>query len=111
MLAFGLAVLLGLAVLVVSTVVGRYLSVAAEFWAVSLVVLGMGAAWLANFDLFASWGLLVRSDAIGVTLTGFAIAGIGYFWREVLGFFHGLSRKFTDEAKTLEQTQNLRRVA
>lgn len=111
MYAFGMLVLLGLAVLVVAEVVHRYLSVAAEFWAFALVVFGVGTAWLADFDLFGVWGLSVRNDTIGITVTGFLIAGVGYFWREVLHFFAGLARKFTDEAKTLEKTEQLRRVA
>jgi len=82
-----------------------------EFWALLIVLLGIGAAWLANFDLFGVWGLAVRDHAIAVTLTGFAIAGVGYFWRVILEFFAGISRKVTDEARSLEHSQNLRKVA
>ncbi|HEY5355751.1 MAG TPA: hypothetical protein VIK57_25200 [Streptosporangiaceae bacterium] len=39
------------------------------------------------------------------------IAGAAYLWRDLLGFFSGLSRKFTDQAKTMEKTEHLRRVA
>ncbi|MFP3986495.1 hypothetical protein U9R90_03140 [Streptomyces sp. E11-3] len=77
----------------------------------ALVALGMGAAWLANFDLFGAWNLAVRNDTIGTTITGFLIAGGAYFWHEVLHFFAGVSRKFTDEAAVLEKEQHLRRVA
>jgi hypothetical protein len=44
-------------------------------------------------------------------VTGILLAGVAYFWRETLGFFAGLYRKFTDEARTIEKTENLRRVA
>jgi hypothetical protein len=54
---------------------------------------------------------MIRGSAIGVTLTGLIIAGAAYFWHEILAFFGGLSRKFTDEAATLEKTEHLRRVA
>ncbi|WP_030684384.1 hypothetical protein [Streptomyces sp. NRRL B-1347] len=111
MYEFGMLVLLGLAVLVVGNAVHRYLSAAQEFWAFALTALGVGAAWLADFSLFEAWGLDVRTEAIGTTLTGFLIAGAGYFWHEVLRFFAGLARKFTDEAKTIEKTEQLRRVA
>lgn len=111
MYAFGMLALLGLAVLVVASVAARFLSAAQEFWAFVLVALAMGAAWLADFNIFESWGLAVRNPTIGVTLTGFMIAGVAYFWRELLHFFAGLSRKFSDEAATLEKTQHLRRVA
>jgi hypothetical protein len=46
-----------------------------------------------------------------VTLTGLIIAGAAYFWREILAFFGGLSRKFTDQAKTIEKAEHLRRAA
>ena len=111
MYAFGMIALLGLAILAVGAVGYRYLALAREYWAVLLVGLGIGAAWLANFDLFGVWSLAVRNHGIAVTLTGFAIAGSGYFWRVVLEFFAGLSRKFTDQARSMEKTENLRRVA
>jgi hypothetical protein len=34
----------------------RYLSVARELWELLIVLLGIGAAWLADFDLFTVWG-------------------------------------------------------
>lgn len=111
MYAFGIVALLGLAVLAVAAIANRYLSLAAEVWAFVLVGLGIGAAWLVNLNLFSLWAIPVRNTAIGVTLTGVAIAGAAYFWREILGFFAGLSRKFTDEAVTMEKTQHLRRAA
>ncbi|MGH4032083.1 hypothetical protein ACQB60_24465 [Actinomycetota bacterium Odt1-20B] len=111
MYAFGMLALLGLAVVVVGMVARRYLAMAPELWAFALVALGVGTAWLVDFSLFDAWGLTVRNDTIGITLTGVLIAGAGYFWYEVLHFFAGLARKYTDEAKTLEKTQELRRVA
>jgi hypothetical protein len=111
MYGFGMIALLGLAVVGVGTVAYRYLSVAREFWALMIVLLGVGAAWLANFDLFAVWNLAVRDHAIAVTLTGLAVAGAGYFWRIVLDFFAGFSRKLVDQARSLEKSEQLRRVA
>lgn len=111
MYAFGMVALLGLAIVAVGAVGYRYLAVAREFWAVLLVALGIGVAWLANFDLFGTWGLLVRNHGIAVTLTGLAIAGFGYFLRVILEYFAGITRKFTDQARSLEKSENLRRVA
>jgi intracellular septation protein A len=109
--AFGMIVLLGLAVVIVSRVVVRYLEMAREFAAGALVVLGLAAAWITDFDLFTAWGLNIRNHALGVVFTGLIVAGAGYFWQPILGFFEGLARKQADEAQTLEKTQNLRRVA
>jgi hypothetical protein len=111
MYAFGIIALLGLAVLVAASVVNRYLSLASEVWAFVLVALGVGAAWLINLNLFSVWSIPVRNGAIAVTLTGILIGGAAYFWRSLLGFFTSLSRKFTDQAKTTEKTEHLRRAA
>lgn len=111
MYAFGMIVLLGIAVLAVAKVADRYLSLAAEVRAFVLVALGVGAAWLINLNLFSLWAIPVRDSAIAVTITGIAIAGAAFFWHAVLGFFSGLSRKYTDEAETIEKTEHLRRVA
>lgn len=111
MYAFGLIALIGLAVLGVTAIASRYLALAVEVWAFVALALGVGAAWLVNLNLFAAWGIPARNSEIAITLTGVMIAGASYFWREILGFFHGLSRKFTDQAATLEKTEHLRRVA
>ncbi len=111
MYGFGMIALLGLAVFAFGAIGYRYLAIAREFWAVLLVLLGIGTAWLANFDLFGVWGMAVREHWIAVTLTGVVLGGVGYFWRVILEFFAGISRKFTDEAQTIEKTENLRRVA
>jgi hypothetical protein len=108
MYAFAMMALMGLAVLAVSGIASRYISLATEIWALVLVALGVGAAWLVNLNLFSLWDITARNSAIGVTLTGLIIAGSAYFWREILAFFGGLSRKFTDQAKIIEKTEHLR---
>lgn len=111
MFAFGMIVLLGLAVLAVTAIVSRYLAIGAEVRAFALAGLGVGAAWLIDLDLFSVLGIDTRDSAIGVTVTGLMIGGAAYFWQEILAFFAGLSRKLGDEAATLEKTEQLRRVA
>jgi hypothetical protein len=111
MYVFGMVVLLGLAVLVVAKIGNHYLRQVPGAWAATLVALGVGAAWLTNLNLFSAWSIPVRNSDIAVTLTGILLAGVGYFWREVLGVFGGLYRKYTDEAKLIEHSETLRRVA
>jgi hypothetical protein len=100
---------LGLAVLVM--VGHRYVTFAREGWALVAIAFGVGLAWLADLNMWREWGLHVREPWIGVTLTGLALAGTAYFWTEILGFFHGLERKYNDEAAALEKNQGLRQVA
>ncbi len=111
MYVFATVLLLGLAVWAVAMIVERWLSIAPEIWAIVFVGLGVGAAWLADFDVFTLWGIGVRSAWIGTTLTGLAIAGTAYFWREAIGVLAGLFRKYSDEAAEMESKHGLRRVA
>ncbi|MGW7534926.1 hypothetical protein [Amycolatopsis sp. NPDC054798] len=111
MQAFGMLVMLGLGIVALSAVAARWLTLARELWAVAFVVLGIAIAWIADFDLFGAWGIAVRSHGLGIVFTGLAVAGAAYFWREILLYFEGLSRKHTDEAQTIERSQNLRRAA
>jgi hypothetical protein len=111
MYAFAMMALLGLAILVVAKIGNHYLKQIAGAWAFVLVALGIGAAWLTSLNLFSIWSIPVRNSDIGVTLTGILLAGVAYFWREVLGMFGGLYRKYTDEAKLMEHSETLRRVA
>jgi hypothetical protein len=111
MFAIAMMALLGLAVLAVTAIATRYLSISPEIRAFTLAALGVGAAWLIDLDLFGVLAVDTRDSAIGVTMTGLMIGGAAYFWQEILGFFTGLSRKVGDEAATLEQAEHLRRVA
>ena len=111
MFAFAMMALLGLAVLAVTAIVSRFLSISAEIRAFALAALGVGAAWLIDLDLFGVLGIDTRHTAIGVTVTGLMIGGAAYFWQEILSFFTGLARKLGDEAATLEKSEHLRRVA
>lgn len=111
MYTFAILVLTGLGVLAVSKFAARFLSMIHEALAVTMVGLGIGAAWLANFDMFKAWGMAARYDWVGLLITGVAIAGVGYFFHQVLGFFGSLHRKFSDEAATMERQEHLRRVA
>lgn len=58
------------------------------------------------------WTLLAAGPPVEHgEVTGILIAGFGYLWRETLGVLGGLYRKYTDEARTIEKNENLRRVA
>lgn len=109
--AFGMVVLLGLAILAVCAIAARYLGMARELTAAAVVVLGIATAWITDFDLFAAWGLAIRNHTLGLVFTGLVVAGAAYFWQPLLAFFEAYARKQHDEAQALEKTQNLRRVA
>lgn len=76
-----------------------------------LAVLGIGAAWITNFSIWELWGVPVRAEWLGITLTGLALGGLAMAWHEVLRLISGMERKVHDEAATLEKTEGLRPVA
>jgi hypothetical protein len=111
MYVFAVAALLGLAIMAVAVMAERYLTIVQELFAIVLVGLGIGAAFLADFSVFSLWGIGVRYQWVGTLLTGLALAGIGQVWHVLFGLFTGLLRKYNDEAETIEKSQGLRRVA
>jgi hypothetical protein len=111
MKTFAVLLLFGLGLSLFTMAGHRYATLSREVWAAVTIALGVGLAWLADLNMFRLWQLHVREPWIGVTLTGLALAGVAYFWHEVLGFFGGLERKYNDEAAALEKSQDLRRVA
>ncbi len=111
MYVFAVAALLGLAVMAVAMIAERYLTIVQEFWAIVVVALGVGVAWLADFNIFSLWGIGVRYEWVAIGLTGLVLAGFAQFWHVVLGFFTGLIRKYNDEAAIIEKDKGLRRVA
>jgi hypothetical protein len=113
MYVFAIAALLSLGVLALAMLGRRftYRNERPEMWMAVLVVLGIAAAWIADFNMWAEWGIGVRADWIGVTLSGLALAGLAQVWHEVVGLAAGLERKYNDEAATMEKAQDLRRIA
>lgn len=77
----------------------------------AMMVLGVLAAWLADFDAWAAWGVPVREHWVGIALTGLAIGGLASVWGELLGFVHGIARKSNDEAEVIERDRGLHAAA
>ncbi|GBC87820.1 hypothetical protein HRbin12_01838 [bacterium HR12] len=103
--AFGIAALLGLAVMIVAALAERYLTRVPEVRALVFLGLGIIAAWVMDFGLWREWEMPTRAGWLDVTLSGAIIGGLAHAWHVVLGFIGGLSRKVTDEATTIERTQ------
>lgn len=108
---FAITLLFGLGVTAVSLLGERFMDRQREFRALASIAIGIGAAWVTHFDVWGLWGVPVRGDWIGVTFTGLLLAGIGYVWQVLLGFFAGMARKLNDQAEAMEKEQGLRRVA
>ncbi|HZP90368.1 MAG TPA: hypothetical protein VFC04_05160 [Actinomycetota bacterium] len=103
--AFGIALLLGLAVMIVAALAERYLAKTPEVRALVFLGLGIIAAWVMDFGLWREWAMTTRAGWLDTTLTGVILGGIAHVWHVLLGFVEGMSRKVADEASTIERTQ------
>jgi hypothetical protein len=68
----------------------------------------IGAVWLLDYSLFEGFGVAIRDRAVGVWLTGFAVAGLTVVWRALFGYLTH-DRATVDE--TLGEHHPLRRAA
>lgn len=64
--------------------------------------LGVGYAYLVDFQIFSAWGVGVRSHTIGAIITGFMVGGLAMLWEEAIDFFQHYSHRY-DEKKTLRR--------
>ena len=81
------------------------------FDGLATMVVGILLAWLADFDVWSAWGVPVREHWVGIVLTGLGIGGLAAVWGELLGFFHGITRKSNDEAEVIERDRGLHAAA
>ena len=79
-------------------------------WTVTTSLTGVAMAWLAGFNMWTMWGVSLRYDWVGITLSGMALAGTALLLHTVLGFFSGLDRKLHDQAEVMEKHE-LKKVA
>lgn len=111
MFPFALALFIGLGITAMAMIFDRWLSLVPEIWSLVLVVVGVAVAWIAGFDMATLWGIDMRAEWIGITLSGLILGGMALLWRELLGLVGSLFRKVADEAASLEREHGLRRIA
>lgn len=105
---FALALFLAFAAMALAVWVCRLVPVVRPHLFLVVLGLGVGAAWLADLDLWGAWGIAVRRDWIGVTLTGLAIGGMAAVAHALLEPLAAMGRKTMDEAEVLERSEHLR---
>lgn len=65
--------------------------------------LGVVAAYLLDYSLFAGWGVDIRSTDMGLIFTGLIAGSMAYVWHEVLGLVEAYGRRNRDEAREIER--------
>lgn len=70
--------------------------------------LALAAVWLMDFSMFAGFETAVRTEEVGIWLTGFVVAGLTVPWRALFGF---LTHDKATVDETLGEHRELRKVA
>lgn len=105
---FALALFLAFAATALAGWLGRLFGFLRPHLFLLVLGFGVGAAWLADLDLWEAWGIAVRRDWIGVTLTGLMIGGMASVAHALLEPLAAMGRKTMDEAEVLERSEHLR---
>ncbi len=66
------------------------------------MALGVGYAYLVDFQIFSAWGVDARSDTIATIVTGLMVGGLAMLWEEVIDFFHRYGHRH-DEPTSLRR--------
>ncbi len=67
------------------------------------LVLGIAAAELLDYHLYASFGTTFRSSWMDPVFSGLTIGGMAYVWHNVLGMVEAYGRRNRDEAREIER--------
>ena len=65
--------------------------------------LGVAAAAVADYSVFAGWGVALRETWMETALTGFIIGGMAYVVHSFIGLIEAYGRRSRDEARELER--------
>jgi hypothetical protein len=91
---FAILAFAGLAIALSVRILSTYVKELTRLSTVVLWVgLGVGFAYLANYSIFAAWGIGVRSEPIGMVLTGFMAGGLAMLWEEAISFFRAYTHQ------------------
>jgi hypothetical protein len=102
---FAIVALLGLALW---KVVGALLGFAGQdlsshVKAIITLALGVGAAVLLDYSVFAGWGVTFRETWMDTVFTGLVIGGMAYVAHSVMGLIEAYGRRNRDEAREIER--------
>lgn len=77
MYEFAIVVLLGIGTFKVVDMLSEYVDLS-KIHTLFTIALGVAAAWMLDFSLFAAWDIPVRSAELGYVGTGLMISAAGY---------------------------------
>jgi len=102
---FAIVALLGLATWkVVGMVLGLFnLDLTSSLKAVFTLGIGIVAALVLDYSVFAGWDVTIRNADTGVVMTGLMVGGLAYVWHHTLGLIEAYGRRNRDEARELER--------
>ena len=100
---FATAVLLGLAVYTVATLIRQFGEVSRGLRIFLNLGIGLLLTWVTDFSMFGGWGIQFRSLWMGPVATGLVIGGVAVLWHEMVGLITSYARRSYDEATEIER--------
>jgi hypothetical protein len=101
---FAIVALLGLAVWKITGLVlglmGKEMSSGIKTFVT--LALGVIAAEILDYSVFAGWGVTFRDSWMGPVFTGLVVGSMAYVWHNALGLVEAYGRHHRDQARALE---------
>jgi hypothetical protein len=66
------------------------------------LAVGVIAAEILDYSVFAGWGVTFRADWMGPVFTGLVIGSMAYVWHNLLGAVEAYGRRNRDQAREIE---------
>lgn len=99
---FGTAVLLGLAVFTVVSLVRHLVETPRALRIFLDLALGLIVAWVTDYSMFRGWGIEFRQAWMGPVGTGLVIGGVAAVVHDLMGLVTSFARRQYDEAAEIE---------
>lgn len=87
MYAFGVTVLLGLALVTAINVIESLVPALKQYRVLTTIIAAVAGVIALDFSLFNEFGIALRNDTVGTWSTGFIVAGTTTMWRTAFSYF------------------------
>lgn len=101
---FAIVALLGLAVWKFVGMLLGFIKTELDSSVRAFLTLGVGvlAAEILDYSVFAGWGVTFRDSWMGPVFTGLVVGSMAYVWHHTLGLVEAYGRRNRDEAREIE---------
>jgi hypothetical protein len=99
---FGTAVLLGLGVFAIVSLVRHLVDTPRALRILLDLALGLLFAWATDYSVFRGWGIEFRQGWMGPVGTGLVVGGVATLFHDLMGLVTSFARRQYDQAAEIE---------